>query len=276
MKNIEHENRTFQTESMAASPTIHGEEMKYIQQAYDTNWMSTVGANINEVERIAAEKAERKYSVALSNCTAALHLCVKLAGEKLYGKSAISHGALEGKRVFCSDMTFDATLNPVIYEGGIPVFIDTEADSWNMDLGAHPMYLLNWFMGKPKAVSSAFTNCVVQSVEDNAVSLLEYENGAIGVSETAFVSPSPFSFDISGLKGTILAGGADHTVRYNIGDGWVVPALPERLPQPIDAWIDAIETGVSVPYSIDDAVALTQIMEAAYIASNERRKVMIL
>ena len=71
--------------------------------------------------------------MALSSCTAALHLCVKSAGERLYGKPAISHGALEGKRVFCSDMTFDATLNPVVYEGGIPVFIDTEAASWNMD-----------------------------------------------------------------------------------------------------------------------------------------------
>lgn len=95
--------------------------------------MSTVGANINEVERLAAEQAGVKYAVALSCCTAALHLCVKFAGEKLYGKPAISHGAVEGKRVFCSDMTFDATLNPVVYEGGIPVFIDTERDTWNMD-----------------------------------------------------------------------------------------------------------------------------------------------
>ena len=123
----------FASKVWLASPTMHGEEMKYVTEAYETNWMSTVGANINEVERIAAEKAEMKYAVGLSCCTAALHLCVKLAGEKLYGKPAISHGALEGRRVFCSDMTFDATLNPVVYEGGIPVFIDTEAESWNMD-----------------------------------------------------------------------------------------------------------------------------------------------
>lgn len=74
-----------------------------------------------------------KYAVGLSFCTVALHLCVKAAGERLYGKPSVSHGALGGKRVFCSDMTFDATLNPVVYEGGIPVFIDTEAESWNMD-----------------------------------------------------------------------------------------------------------------------------------------------
>lgn len=123
----------FENKVWLASPCMHGTEMTYVKEAYDTNWMSTVGANINEVEKIAAEKAGVKYAVALSCCTAALHLCVKLAGEKLYGKPAISHGAVEGKRVFCSDMTFDATLNPVVYEGGIPVFIDTDPDSWNMD-----------------------------------------------------------------------------------------------------------------------------------------------
>lgn len=125
--------KSFERKVWLASPTMHGEEIKYIMEAYETNWMSTVGENINEVERIAAEKVEKKYAVALSCCTAALHLCCKLAGEKLYGKPEISHGALEGKRVFCSDMTFDATLNPVVYEGGTPIFIDTEADSWNMD-----------------------------------------------------------------------------------------------------------------------------------------------
>ena len=125
--------KPFEKKVYLASPTMHGEELKYMKEAFDTNWMSTVGANIDEVEKLAAEQAGVKYAVALCNCTAALHLCVKFAGERLYGKPLISHGALDGKRVFCSDMTFDATLNPVVYEGGIPVFIDTEKDSWNMD-----------------------------------------------------------------------------------------------------------------------------------------------
>ena len=112
---------------------MHGEEIKYIEDAYNTNWMSTVGKNIDEVERIAAETSGMKYAVGLACGTAALHLCMKLAGTKLYGKPKTSHGTLEGKRVFCSDMTFDATVNPVTYEGGIPIFIDTERDSWNMD-----------------------------------------------------------------------------------------------------------------------------------------------
>ena len=125
--------KAFENKVWLATPTMHGEEMIYVKEAYDTNWMSTVGKNINEVERIAAEKSGKKYAVGLACCTAALHLAVKHAGETIYGKPAISHGALEGRRVFCSDMTFDATLNPVVYEGGIPVFIDTDPDTWNMD-----------------------------------------------------------------------------------------------------------------------------------------------
>lgn len=125
--------KAFENKVWLATPTMHGEEMIYVKEAYDTNWMSTVGKNINEVERIAAERSGKKYAVGLACCTAALHLAVKHAGEAIYGKPAISHGALEGRRVFCSDMTFDATLNPVVYEGGIPVFIDTDPDTWNMD-----------------------------------------------------------------------------------------------------------------------------------------------
>lgn len=125
--------KRFEQKVWLASPTMHGEEIKYVQEAYDTNWMSTVGKNIDEVEKVAADNAGVKYAVGLSCCTAALHLCVKLAGEKLYGRPTISHGTLEAKRVFCSDMTFDATLNSVVYEGGIPIFIDTERESWNMD-----------------------------------------------------------------------------------------------------------------------------------------------
>ena len=116
-----------------ASPTMHGEELKYMQEAYETNWMSTVGANINEVESITCKKIGCGYAVALSSGTAALHLAIKLAGERLYGLAKYNHGTLEGRKVFCSDMTFDATVNPVAYEGGEAVFIDTEYDTWNMD-----------------------------------------------------------------------------------------------------------------------------------------------
>lgn len=116
-----------------SSPTMHGDEQKWVDEAIRTNWVSTVGDNINEVERMTAKKIGRKYAVALSSGTAALHLAIKLCGEILYGQSKISHGTLEGRKVFCSDLTFDATVNPVAYEGGEAVFIDAEYDTWNMD-----------------------------------------------------------------------------------------------------------------------------------------------
>jgi len=125
--------KPFEAKVWLSSPTMHGEEIKYIEEAYRTNWMSTVGPNINEVERITCEKIGCKYAVGLSAGTAALHLAMKLAGQELYGQPVANEGALKGRYVFASDMTFDATVNPICYEGGIPVFIDAEADTWNMD-----------------------------------------------------------------------------------------------------------------------------------------------
>ena len=116
--------RKFKDKVWLSSPTMHGDELKYITEAYETNWMSTVGKNIDEVESSICNKVGCKHAVALSAGTAALHMAVKLAGIK------------SGDYVFCSDMTFGATVNPVVYEGGIPVFIDSEYESWNMDPAA--------------------------------------------------------------------------------------------------------------------------------------------
>ena len=123
------ESKPFEKKIYLSSPTMHGEEIKYVQEAYETNWMSTVGKNIDEVEKEIANKIGVKYAVGLSCGTSALHLAVKLTGIK------------RGEKVFCSDMTFSATVNPVVYEGGVPVFIDSEYETWNMD---------------PKALEKAF------------------------------------------------------------------------------------------------------------------------
>lgn len=119
----------FENKVWLSSPTMHGDELKYVTEAYETNWMSTIGQNINKVERITTEIIGCKYAVSLSAGTAALHMAVKMAGIK------------PGEKVFCSDMTFSATVNPIIYEGGIPIFIDSEYETWNMD---------------PKALEKAF------------------------------------------------------------------------------------------------------------------------
>ncbi len=111
----------FKKKVYLSSPTMHGDELRYMKEAFDTNWMSTIGENINETERKIAERVGVKYAVALSAGTATLHLAMKVAGVK------------RGTRVFCSDTTFSATVNPAAYEGAIPVFIDIERDTWNMD-----------------------------------------------------------------------------------------------------------------------------------------------
>lgn len=122
----------FKNKIWLSSPTMHGKELRYVQEAIESNWVSTVGKNINELEEMTAAYLGMKYAVALSCGTAALHMCVKLAGEQV-NPGAKPGNVLAGQRVFCSDMTFDASVNPVVYEGGEPIFIDTESDTWNMN-----------------------------------------------------------------------------------------------------------------------------------------------
>lgn len=104
-----------------ASPTMHGDEQRFVQRAFDSNWVAPLGANVDDLEREIAQYVGVKSAVALNSGTAALHLSVKLAGVK------------PGDMVFCSDLTFAATVNPAVYEGGVPVFIDSEYETWNMD-----------------------------------------------------------------------------------------------------------------------------------------------
>ena len=111
----------FEKKVWLSSPTMHGDELTYMKQAYDTNWMSTLGENLNQIEKLLCELIGCNCAVPLATGTSALHMAVKLVGLK------------QGEKVFCTDMTFGATVNPVVYEGGEPVFIDTERDTWNMN-----------------------------------------------------------------------------------------------------------------------------------------------
>lgn len=113
--------KPFEKKVWLSSPTMHGPELEYMTEAYQSNWMSTVGENINQVERLSAQKVGRAHAVALTCGTAALHMAVRLAGVR------------PGDEVLCSDVTFAATVNPVVYEGGVPVFVDSEYGTWNMD-----------------------------------------------------------------------------------------------------------------------------------------------
>lgn len=152
-----------------SSPTMHGEELEYMTDAYRKNWMSTVGENINEAERSIAKIVGVKYAVALSSGTAALHLAMKLAGIK------------RGVRVFCTDMTFSATVNPVIYEGGEPIFIDTERDTWNMD----PVALERAFEIYPEVKHIVVANLYGTPAKLNELRVVAKKHGAKIIEDAA-------------------------------------------------------------------------------------------
>lgn len=172
----------FEKKIWLSSPSMHGKELEYITKAYETNWMSTVGENINEVERLVAEKAGCRYAVALSTGTAALHLAMKLAGVKA------------GDKVFCSDMTFGATVNPVVYESGIPVFIDTEYDTWNMD----PIALEKAFELYPEVKVVVIAHLYGTPGKINEIKAICDAHGAVIVEDAAESFGATYKSNISG------------------------------------------------------------------------------
>lgn len=181
MFNANKKSEPFEKKVWLSSPTMHGEELEYMRLAFESNWMSTVGENINEVESIIAEKVGCKYVVALATGTASLHMAIKLAGERIYGIPEIGKGALNGHKVFCSDMTFSATVNPVVYEGGIPIFIDTEYDTWNMD----PVALEKAFEMYPDVKLIVMAHLYGTPGKQEAIRKIAREHGALIVEDAA-------------------------------------------------------------------------------------------
>lgn len=151
-----------------------------------------------------------------------------------------------------------------------------------IDLGAHGMYLSTWLLGKPQRISSMFSHVTARDVEDNAVAVIEFANGAMAINETSFVSPqSPFSLELYGTEGSLLIGGPEGRVRLNSSlvqgeiSGWVQPnQLPEPLPTPLEMWVNAILRNGPNPFDIAAAVALTELMDGAYRSHNLRRQIM--
>lgn len=172
-----------------SSPTMHGDELKYMTEAFRTNWMSTVGENINEIERQIAEKIGCGYAVALSSGTAALHLAVKLAGVK------------PGDKVFSSDMTFSATTNPIAYEGGEQVFIDTERDTWNMD----PVALEKAFEMYPEVKVVVIANLYGTPGKMAELCEIAHRHGAVVVEDAAESLGATYEGHQTGTFGDIAA-----------------------------------------------------------------------
>ena len=155
-----------------------------------------------------------------------------------------------------------------------------------MDLGAHPMYLSRWLMGRPVRITSLFNHITGRAVEDNAVSVIEFANGAIGISETGFVSVnSPFSLEMHGTEGCFIMGGPDGRDKVSLTSkklklpmgGWVVnpQALPEALPPALRQWVSGILQGTPIHFGLEDGIRLTRLMEAAYLSHREKRQVEI-
>lgn len=169
-----------------SSPTMHGEELIYMKEAFDTNWMSTVGENIDQAEKQIAQKLGG-YAVALSSGTAALHLAMKLGGIK------------PGDLVFSSDMTFSATTNPVVYEGARQVFIDTERDTWNMD----PEALEQAFSIYPGVKAVVLANLYGTPGKLDELVFIAHRHGAIVIEDAAESLGASYKGRQTGLLGDI-------------------------------------------------------------------------
>ena len=161
--------KAFDKKIWLATPTMHGEEMKYMAEAIETNWVTTEGSNLLEIEKMVTEKVGCKYAVPLTNGTAALHLAVKLANVKA------------GDTVFCTDMTFDATVNAIVYEGAVPVFIDTEYDTWNMD----PVALEKAFELYPETKAIMIVNLYGTPAKFDEICAIAEKHGAVIIEDAA-------------------------------------------------------------------------------------------
>lgn len=159
----------FEQKIWLSSPTMHGDELKYVAEAYESNWMSTEGANLGEIERLICDRVGCKYAVPLSSGTAALHLAVKLAGVN------------PGDTIFCSDMTFGATVNAIVYEKAVPVFIDTEYDTWNMD----PLALQKAFELYPETKVIMVVNLYGTPAKYDEICAIAKKHGAILIEDAA-------------------------------------------------------------------------------------------
>lgn len=148
-----------------------------------------------------------------------------------------------------------------------------------IDLGCHPMYLVRHFLGMPESVSANFGYVTGKEVEDNAVSVLRYADGAVGIVEAGFVnSHSPFSIELHGTEGTLLFGFPDEVpvVRYNGGsDQWEKLQLDDRLPFAFSQWVEHVNKGTEATENIAAATDLTKLMEASTISAAEGRAVRI-
>lgn len=172
-----------------SSPTMHSHELEYIHRAFETNWVAPLGENVNEFENSVMSYTGAKNAVALVSGTSALHLAVKLAGVG------------EGDYVLCSDLTFSATVNPVAYEKAVPVFIDCEKDSWNMD----PAALEKAFEKYPNAKAVIVVNLYGSPARLEEIEAICKAHGAVLIEDAAESLGSTYNGEQTGTFGEYSA-----------------------------------------------------------------------
>lgn len=219
----------------------------------------------------AVRKAGVKFCISFPHRTLPHNLFAKkVADEKLIGEVTLLR-VRNAHNGAVANWLPDYFYNPVLCGGGAM-----------MDLGAHPMYLSRWLLGKPVRITSLFSSYTEKAVEDNAVSVIEYENKAMAVVETGFVTAaSPFSLELYGTEGSLLVGGPENKVRLMSNKidspvkGWITPSqLPKPLLSPIQQWVNGITKGEEICFGVEEGIELTELMEAAYISHREGRQVM--
>ncbi|MDX9976224.1 MAG: Gfo/Idh/MocA family oxidoreductase [FCB group bacterium] len=227
---------------------------------------------VDECKRIAeaVRKADVKFCISFP---------FRTKPETLYARKAVEEGLLGTLTFFRVRVAHDGVsgkwlpehfYDPVSCGGGAMI-----------DLGAHPMYLARWLGGQPRKFSSTFNSVIAEGIEDNAVTVVEFENKCIGVAETSFVSTaSPFSLEMSGTEGSLFVGGPDEKqvlIRSKKLDAreWQTPELPAALPTPIQMWVDGIVKGTPIPFGLEEGIQLTEMMEYAYRSFREGKQVEI-
>ncbi|MDR0731870.1 MAG: Gfo/Idh/MocA family oxidoreductase [Treponema sp.] len=207
-------------------------------------------------------------------CISHPHLTTSIAQ---YCKQAIDGGILGKVNYMRMRTAHDGSL-----AGWLPSYwydVEKAGGGAMMDLGCHPMYTAAYLLGKPKRIASIFnTTYCPPPADDHAVSVAEFENNAIAVLETGFVSPYGANcFELLGTEGAVIQVGNQIKVRSNkFKDGWIIPdRLPDPLPPAMRMWLDGIIDGKPIPFDTERGIALTELLENAYISHREQRIVTI-
>lgn len=195
-----------------------------------------------------------------------------------YAKQVIEDGLLGQVNYMRMRSAHDGSVN-----GWLPEYwydVEKAGGGAMMDLGCHPMYTAAYLLGEPNRIASIFnTNYCPEPADDNAVSVVEFENKAIAVLETGFITPwSAQCFELLGTEGALVQVGREIRIRSNKFDvkGWIIPdKLPDPKPMSMRMWLDGIKDGKPIPFDTERGEALTKLLENAYKSHEEQRIIMI-